>query len=237
MLYDTGIIKVIEIDGNGEIAAKIDCPKTSTPTPGKYLLAYNPEEPDSAASQVLFPVGLTGGLEGNGPPLLGPVPPSWVPGTALHLRGPYGNGFQFPQNLRRLALAVIGGSSSRLLPLIPAALESGVDVTIFTAEHAFTSSSLPAAVEINPLSALPEDLSWANLLAIDIPHDKLPELRQMLGLGPHDHPPCQVQALIYTPMPCGALAECGACAVPTRRKGYKLACKDGPVFDLNQLDW
>lgn len=237
MHYDTGIIRVIEIDGNGAIAALIDCPNTPAPTPGKYLLAYNPKDLASTASRVLFPVGLTAGLAGNGTPLLGPAPPSWGPGTSLRLRGPLGNGFKFPQSLRRLALAAIGGSGSRLLPLIPMALGSGADVTIFTDSPNLTGSPLPPAVEINPLSVLPENLPWANLLAVDIPLGMLPELRQILGLGPHERPPCQVQALISMPMPCGGLAECSACAVPTRRKGYKLACKHGPVFDLNQLDW
>jgi NAD(P)H-flavin reductase len=40
--------------------------------------------------------------------------------------------------------------------------------------------------------------------------------------------------LVVAPMPCGGLAECGVCAVTTRR-GWKLACKDGPVFDLGEL--
>ena len=35
-------------------------------------------------------------------------------------------------------------------------------------------------------------------------------------------------------MPCGGAAECGICAVPFGR-GWKLACKDGPVFELNPL--
>jgi dihydroorotate dehydrogenase electron transfer subunit len=237
MRYDTGIIRVIEIDGSGEIAALIDCPHTPAPTPGKYLLAYNPQEPASVASQVLFPIGLTAGLSGNGTTLLGPVPPSWGPGTSLRLRGPIGNGFKFPQKLRRLALVAIGGPGYRLLPLIPMGLESGADVTIFTDSPPLPGSPMPPAVEINPLSALPENLPWANLLAIDIPTGMLSKLRQILGLEPHEKPACQVQALISTPMPCGGLAECGACAVPTRGKGYKLACKHGPVFDLNQLDW
>jgi NAD(P)H-flavin reductase len=32
------------------------------------------------------------------------------------------------------------------------------------------------------------------------------------------------------------MAECGACAVPSRH-GYKLACSDGPVFPLHTLEW
>jgi hypothetical protein len=44
----------------------------------------------------------------------------------------------------------------------------------------------------------------------------------------------EAQALVITPMPCGGIAECGVCAV-TARRGWKLACKDGPVFDLTEL--
>ena len=44
----------------------------------------------------------------------------------------------------------------------------------------------------------------------------------------------EAQALIVTPMPCGGIAECGVCAVTVRR-GWKMACKDGPVFDLKEL--
>jgi hypothetical protein len=35
-------------------------------------------------------------------------------------------------------------------------------------------------------------------------------------------------------MPCAGLADCGVCAVELRR-GWKLACKDGPVFDLRDI--
>jgi dihydroorotate dehydrogenase electron transfer subunit len=45
-----------------------------------------------------------------------------------------------------------------------------------------------------------------------------------------------VKALVMTPIPCGGIAECGACAVPAHR-GWKLACRDGPVFNLNELAW
>jgi len=44
----------------------------------------------------------------------------------------------------------------------------------------------------------------------------------------------EAQVLVVTPMPCGGLAECGVCAFTTRR-GWKMACKDGPVFDLSEL--
>lgn len=237
MMYDTGIIRVIQIDDTQKRAARIDCPENLYPPPGKYTLAYNPDEPESATGQPLFAVGLPEALDNSTPPLLGPLPPSWVPGTRLLLRRPQGHGFHIPSTARRIALAAFGASSARLLPLIPAAIEYGADVALFTQTPTQQSISLPPAVEIHPLSTLPEALSWANYLAIDITPAMLPDLPQVLGLGPHDRIPFQAQALIYMPMPCGAVAECGACAVPSRRSGYKLACKDGPVFDLNQLEW
>jgi len=42
------------------------------------------------------------------------------------------------------------------------------------------------------------------------------------------------QVLVRTPVPCGGIAECGVCAV-TLKSEWKLACKDGPVFDWGEL--
>ncbi|MBI3152940.1 MAG: hypothetical protein HYZ21_12455, partial [Chloroflexi bacterium] len=44
----------------------------------------------------------------------------------------------------------------------------------------------------------------------------------------------EAQVLIRTQMPCGALAECGICAVMVGQQ-WKMACKDGPVFDWKEL--
>jgi hypothetical protein len=117
------------------------------------------------------------------------------------------------------------------------ALGQGFDVALFSDDplpHA------PASLEVNPLNALPEDLAWPDLLALDLPVERLRELRPFLGLESAALSPCPVQALVEIPMPCGGVAECGACAVPRRgglARGWKLACKDGPVFHLNELDW
>jgi hypothetical protein len=43
----------------------------------------------------------------------------------------------------------------------------------------------------------------------------------------------KVDVLIDVPMVCGN-ARCGVCAVETK-KGWKLACKDGPVFNLAEV--
>jgi len=232
MQRDTGIIKVVQMEVEGIRTARIDCPSKLIPSPGKYTLAYNPGEPDSVLGWPLFLMGFATSLEATGdPPLLGPIPTSWNPGNSLNLRGPIGLGFKLPSTVRRVALAAFGDTPSRLLPLISPALESGADVAIFSP---VIPPTLPPAVEIHPLSALPNALSWADFLAIDLPVEELPKLSTYLGWDSFSRLPCLAQALIWTPMPCGAMAGCGACAVPAHR-GYKLACKDGPVFDLNEL--
>jgi hypothetical protein len=103
----------------------------------------------------------------------------------------------------------------------------------------FTDLPLPAVpslLEAYPLASLAEALEWPDFMVFDLPFARLPELRQVVGLQDGAGLPCPAQVLVTTPIPCAQLADCGACAVPTRR-GWKLACKDGPVFSLNQLKW
>ncbi len=106
-------------------------------------------------------------------------------------------------------------------------------MTLFTD---LTLPRLPAAVEVSPLASLKEAMDWPDFMALDVPLTRLAELRDVLGLSNGDGLPCPAQVLVTTPMPCAGMAQCGACAVPARR-GWKLACEDGPVFDLNILKW
>jgi dihydroorotate dehydrogenase electron transfer subunit len=151
----------------------------------------------------------------------------------LELHGPLGKGFSLPENARRVALIGLAETPARLLPLANLAVNRQIAAALFTDAPL---TGLPAALEIQTLAALPEALSWADFIAIDLTLQALPELRHYLGLGTVDLLPCPAQALVMTPIPCGGIAECGACAVPAHR-GWKLACRDGPVFNLNELAW
>ena len=234
MHMDTGIIQVIQSLDNGKRAARIDCPPKLMLNPGKYIWANKIDDPDSILGWPLFPVGLNQPMDESSSPLFGMIPPSWNPGTQLQIRGPLGRGFQIPLNTRRLALAAFGDSAARLLPLIQPALQTEFDIAVFAS---VTLPKLPPAIELHELRDLKENLSWADFLAIDIPANELPKLRKKLGLDSYDRLPCQSQALITIPMPCAGIGECGACAVQTRKRSYHLVCKDGPVFDLQELDW
>jgi hypothetical protein len=232
----TAKIIAIQIETGGERSARIDCPPGLVPAPGAYLQARNPAESDSALAGALFPVGL------DSVPVFtaAPIPPGWRPGAALHLRGPLGHGFNLPTAARRIALIALGETAARLLPLVPPALAVGADLALFTPASLlpdWQAARLPTALELYPLAALPEALAWADFLALDLPLGELPNLRAQLGFSPHQFLPCPAQALITLPMPCAGVGECGACAISLRRGGTRLACHDGPVFDLKMLEW
>jgi hypothetical protein len=118
---------------------------------------------------------------------------------------------------------------ARLLALLPPALKQGAELTLI-AETA--PREQPAEVEVHPLQSLDEALAWADFLAVDAGRESLPGLRSRLG--EQKQLTVETQVLIRTPMPCGTLAECGVCAIRTRG-GWKMACKDGPVFDWREL--
>jgi Iron-sulfur cluster binding domain of dihydroorotate dehydrogenase B len=176
----------------------------------------------------------TASLDSGGFLAAGPVPSTWEPGMSVELRGPIGRELRIPDKALHVALIAHGVTPTRLLPLAEQALKRPE-----TSVALFSDASLPrlpAALEVQPLQNSPEALTWADFLAIDLPLACLGDLRQALGLGAGEHLPCPGELLIETPMPCGGLADCGACAVPARR-GWKLACKDGPVFDINDIEW
>ena len=226
MRTHTGKISEIQLEPDGSRSAWIACPPQVIPASGQYVLGWTVAE--ILATPLFAAAVSTSGF------LAAPsLPAAWQPGLPLHLRGPLGHGFRMHDQVRRLALAAFDRQISRLLPLAEVTIARGGDVALCTNA---STPHLPLSFELFPLSSLPEILPWADLLALDIPLEMLPQLRACLGLEPGAILPCPAQALVVTPMPCGSIAECGACAVPACR-GWKLACQDGPVFDLKELDF
>ncbi len=227
MRVHSGIVNEIRLEQGGR-AAWIACPPAAIPAPGQYLHAWAEGEDASPRGTALFAAEIAA----QGFLAAPPVPETWEPGTRLELRGPLGRGFSLPPACRRLALAILGETPSRLLPLLTQALAQGAEAALFSD---LPLPRLPAQVEARPLDALGEALSWADFLACDLPLEALPALPARLGLAQGQSLPCPAQALLFTPMPCAGLAQCGVCAAPLRR-GWKLVCEDGPVFNLSP-DW
>jgi dihydroorotate dehydrogenase electron transfer subunit len=225
--------RIIEIwEESGSLAGRIACPAKAVPAAGQYLLASDPLDRAAPLPTCLFPSSAAADGFACSPGL----PRAWQPGTSLALSGPLGRGFSLPDTARQTAFAALGGHPAALRPLIGQALARGCAATLFADRLEDDLGRWPTALEVYPLAALPDCLAYADFLALEAAPALLAGLRARLGLGSGARLPFAAQALVMTPYPCGGIADCGVCAVRTRR-GWKLACKDGPVFDLNELEW
>jgi hypothetical protein len=217
-----GNLEEIFLDGS----ARISCPPELIPAPGQYLLAH------TNASSDLLPVPLfSSNSTPNGfrsAPLL---PHRWRPGDSLTLRGPIGHGFVLPPVVRKVALIAFDDSPARLRGLIPLALKQGAEIVLVSDK---VTEDLPEIIEVQPLKAMHEILQWADFAALDTARENLSQLLGMLGGQNQAGLKCEAQVLIRAPMPCGALAECGVCAVTIHHE-WKMVCKDGPVFNWKEL--
>jgi hypothetical protein len=208
--------------------AWIVCPPNLIPAPGQYVLAHARGSDSPLAVPVFFSDSVPNGFRSA--PCL---PSSWKPGTQLNLRGPLGHGFSVPAFARKVALIAFDESPARLHGLINIALKQGAEVVLVSNT---VMDDMPEAVEVQPLQAINDIYQWADYAAFDVARENLPRLIKMLGTA---NPALsaskgQAQVLVRAPMPCGALAECGVCALTIRHE-WKMVCKDGPVFDLNSI--
>jgi dihydroorotate dehydrogenase electron transfer subunit len=199
-----------------------------SPLPGQYFLAFALGSDESIATP-LFLAGCNQSVWR----MNGFIPPAWQPGTRLGWRGPLGRGFHLPPAARRVALATGIGSTDSLLPLVSLALRQNAAV-VWCSDH--LPGHLPASVEGLPLEAVAEVWTWADYLVLECELKELPRLAAALGWDGNRRPGCPTEILLHTPLTCGGIADCGVCAVRMKR-GWKLACKDGPVFDLEQLEF
>lgn len=78
-----------------------------------------------------------------------------------------------------------------------------------------------------------DTLRWADILALGLPQEILPVIAQRIRSARLNWNEGMAQALLLPPPACH-VGVCGVCSVPTRQ-GYRLACVDGPVFDLLHL--
>lgn len=203
----------------------VTTPAQLKPRAGQPMLALQPgmNEPNR---HVLYPLETTT----TGFTCTIPSDRIWRAGDDLDLLGPIGSGFAPPPSARRWLLLSVDSDPGPLMPLIRLAKERDASVSLWASSK---PSDLSPDVEI--ATDLRGALDWTDFLAICTTASGLPELRTMLG--PVDGPrmPARGQMLIMGPMPCG-IGGCMACAIRVRR-GWKLACLEGPVFPLDMLAW
>lgn len=220
----TGKGRVVEVIlEDGCLYVQISCPQNLIPAPGQYLLAS-----DASDTPLPVPTFYTdSALEG----FIATSSGYWKPGDVLSLRGPLGRGFSMPVTARKIGLIAYDDTPARLRGLIEPALNRNASVVLLSAS---TMDHLPDDVEVQPLSAFDDVLKWADYIAVDVMRENLPELKERLHGRKQLSAWSEAQVLVHTQMPCGGVAECGVCAVTTR-SSWKLACKDGPVFDVREI--
>lgn len=217
-----GLISELTLE-DGCLYARVSCPENMIPAPGQYLLAS-----DGSDLPLPVPIYYTDSATGG---FITLSAPHWKPGDELYLRGPLGRGFALPATARKVALVAFDDVPARLRGLIAPALKHNASIVLITSS---SGDALPDDVEVQPLAAMGEILGWADYVALDVSRENLPELKTKL-LAPNQLAAVKdAQVLIRTPMPCGGVAECGVCAVMTR-SSWKMACKDGPVFDWKEI--
>ncbi len=213
---------------NGWRAARIDCPSALIPAPGQYLLAQ-------ALNQANAPIPAPVYLAASSPKgfyAANPYPVAWHPGTTLALKGPLGHGFSMPPAARKVLLASWSQSPGRVLALLEACRRQKAEIVWISATPL---EQIPLSVEILPPAALPQAAQWADYAALDIPHSQLGQtFTNPLWLDAQPFLAGYAQIFLETPVSCGGIAECGVCAVRAQQ-GLRLACKDGPVFNLSEI--
>jgi dihydroorotate dehydrogenase electron transfer subunit len=76
-------------------------------------------------------------------------------------------------------------------------------------------------------------ITWADQIFAALPLEQLLALRDSVGRVKYRWERGFAGALLEGPIVCG-VGACGVCAVELRR-GMRLLCADGPVFDLRDV--
>ncbi len=211
---------------DGAAAARITCAPGLIPAPGQYLLAGDDDGIRALATELFAVRAFADGFVAEGP-----APRMWRPGSRIVLRGPLGHGFALPRAARRVALVAWDRNPRRLLPLFDLALQQDALVTLVCDDP---PDELPLQVEVQPLAEFGAVCAWSDYAAIDVQRESLKSLQHEFTAQGRPKMGGEAEALLRVPMPCGGLAECGVCNVKVGKRP-RLACIDGPVFDLKLL--
>jgi dihydroorotate dehydrogenase electron transfer subunit len=207
--------------------------------PGQFALARDPLTSDPYLRRTLWPYEITAGSITFALPSHDPLAQRTRAGDTIDVNAPFGRAIEFNANVRRILLI---GEDERLALLVAIAhdaikrkLEVVLAAKCNLASDFFPPHLLSTEVEYRTEDTFNSDLiAWADAIVAS----GSPEFYRMLANAIRDVryllEPGFAQVLVDLPMPCG-VGICGACTIETGR-GVRLACTDGPTFDLSELE-
>ncbi len=175
------------------------------------------------------------------------------PGDRLDVMGPLGNGFDVDYTFDH-AILVAGGMGSAplfyLLDILQAKSKRislfwgvkeaceifeqddlhklGVDISLATEDGSAGCKGFVTEPLEKFLTQLDAEQTYAGFVCG--PDHMMHAVQKLIR-----HTPVKWQASMENHMACG-IGVCVGCAVKMQSGNYQLACKDGPVFDLNQVN-
>lgn len=172
----------------------------------------------------------------------------YEPGQAVNVLGPVGEPFRYRRSLRHVMLIAYDTPPTALVPMIPLVLAHPADITLVLLGSAveYRTEHLPKEVEVVHGDA---DLNWPDRVKIAGFADQVfavvnPD-NEMLRFGKiwrlfnelRAHIDANYLFGVFRPvLPCGAGA-CQACLIPMKGHSPRLACMDGPSFDLSLVNF
>jgi dihydroorotate dehydrogenase electron transfer subunit len=166
-------------------------------------------------------------------------------GDKLDLLGPLGNGFSLNAGTRRLLLAAGGIGVAPMHFIAEEAVKKGLSVTLLygapTATYLYPH--LPDGIDV--IYTTEDGSAGKKGMVTDIIPDFIDEADQIFACGPlpmyktmarmPELKNKSTQVSLEVRMGCG-VGVCYGCTVKTTQ-GLKQVCKDGPVFELNDILW
>jgi dihydroorotate dehydrogenase electron transfer subunit len=177
-------------------------------------------------------------------------------GEKIDIFGPMGNGFTLHPDADNLLLVAGGIGIAPLVFLVDRALADGKKVTLIagarhadhllpvsSSQHLFNAGMMAAS--INVINATGDGSEGFKGMATDLIPHYLDGIDQVFACGPvemyrtmAEMPELEgtsVQVSLEIMMGCG-IGVCYGCTIRTK-KGLKQVCKDGPVFDIEEIVW
>ena len=158
-------------------------------------------------------------------------------GDSLDVLAPLGRVIELDANARHVLLIGEAAHIAPLLAIADRAIAQQREVVLVSrAAEAFPAYLLAPEIEYrtDPGSLGNELILWADVITASGSDEMYHALADAVRAARFHLEPGRVRVLIDVPMPCGT-GDCYACAVETRR-GVRLACVDGPLFDLSELE-